>query len=277
MCVGYGESAYRMPLRTDDSSPDVVRLGPPRKLPLPQGRFTATRDGKFLGSGWDNRATILRRDGSDRLFTLTSPGTRGQFWCVAITSDGRWVVSGGTAVTVWRREGDTYVKARELLTGRNMVRVMISPDDRWLATVERSTNVSQIWRVGTWEAEHPPGEGGFGGAFSPDGKYFAIGAARGDVRLLEAATGRELARMEEYLQDRPGYIEYSPDGTKLIVVSGIGRRVHVWDLRLISQQLAEIGLGWELPAFPESASSPTPVRRLELDWGDLDVHKLLKR
>jgi hypothetical protein len=72
--------------------------------------------------------------------------------------------------------------------------------------------------------------------------------------------------MEEYLQDRPGYMEYSPDGSKLIVVSGIGRRVHVWDLRLIGEQLKQMGLGWDLPAF---AGPDAPAVRLEIDMGML--------
>jgi hypothetical protein len=80
--------------------------------------------------------------------------------------------------------------------------------------------------------------------------------------LLRVETGREVARLEEHLHDRPGYIEYSPDGSKLIVVTGIVRKVHVWDLRLIGQQLEQMGLGWELPAFSESAADSMPVRRL---------------
>jgi WD40 repeat protein len=109
MFVGFGGGVYHMPLQNDVKSPNIVRLGPPEKLTLPHGRLTATRDGKFLGVGLNNSATILFRNGSDRLVKLAIPKSTGLFWCVAGTSDGQWVVSGGTAAIVWRREGDNYV------------------------------------------------------------------------------------------------------------------------------------------------------------------------
>jgi Anaphase-promoting complex, cyclosome, subunit 3 len=42
---------------------------------------------------------------------------------------------------------------------------------------------------------------------------------------------------------------FSPDGTKLIVVNG-GNGIHVWDLRLIRERLAELGLDWDAPVYP---------------------------
>jgi WD40 repeat protein len=48
---------------------------------------------------------------------------------------------------------------------------------------------------------------------------------------------------------------FSPDGTRLAVATG-NHTVHVWDLREIRRELAEIDLDWDLPPYPPA----TPVR-----------------
>ena len=50
---------------------------------------------------------------------------------------------------------------------------------------------------------------------------------------------------------------------------------HVWDLRAIRRQLAEMGLDWDAPAYPEDdAASPGPaaIAPLKVDYGPLTGH-----
>jgi tetratricopeptide (TPR) repeat protein len=70
--------------------------------------------------------------------------------------------------------------------------------------------------------------------------------------LLDVATGRTLAKLEDPHRDRPGWLSFTPDGSRFVIVSTFGKSIHVWDLRLIREQLATMGLDWE--TSPVSAS-----------------------
>jgi predicted Zn-dependent protease len=102
----------------------------------------------------------------------------------------------------------------------------------------------------------------------------AVGTTQ-TVRLVETATGREFVRLADQLEDRPEYCEFSPDGGLLVVVSAVGRRIHVWDLRLIGAQLAEMGLAWDLPPFPSPPPISSPPLRLQVHRGVAEVQRLL--
>jgi WD40 repeat protein len=54
---------------------------------------------------------------------------------------------------------------------------------------------------------------------------------------------------------------FTPDGSRLVVTTE-GQGIQVWDLRLIRQQLAGIGLDWDMPAYPPALPSAEagPVR-----------------
>jgi hypothetical protein len=66
------------------------------------------------------------------------------------------------------------------------------------------------------------------------------------IQLVETATGTEVARLTgpEPMGYRPEC--FTPDGTRLIAYSSGGTALYVWDLRLIRQQLKELGLAEEL-------------------------------
>jgi len=91
-------------------------------------------------------------------------------------------------------------------------------------------------------------------AFSADSRILAVAISRNTVRLVEAATGRELATLES--PDRVGidWITFSADGTQLAVVGGSGP-IQLWDLRLIREQLALMGLDWEMPPITPGSKS----------------------
>ena len=141
-----------------------------------------------------------------------------------------------------------------------------SPDGRWLISgMGPQWAVYHFWRVGTWDtdpdrrideerngiASHPP-------AFTADGRLMALGIAPDQVRLADAATGRELARLTTLQPIIPTPLVFSPDGTKLIA-STTRKTALVWDLRRIREEFARIGLDWDAPPYPvASAASRAP-------------------
>jgi tetratricopeptide (TPR) repeat protein len=75
-----------------------------------------------------------------------------------------------------------------------------------------------------------------------------------EVRLVDPGTGREFAR----LPSAGGPFCFSPDGSQLVTYAGRDGGLHVWDLRLIRQQLKEMDLDWDLPSYPSPSESGKP-------------------
>jgi hypothetical protein len=71
------------------------------------------------------------------------------------------------------------------------------------------------------------------------------------ITFLDLATGRELATIEE------GYpLCFSADGSQLAAYHEETRRLMIWDLRRVREELAALKLDWDLPPakFPVAAS-----------------------
>jgi hypothetical protein len=170
----------------------------------------------------------------------------------SVSPDGRWVAFGhhlshvnvyeaGTGRRVWQSPDDGHDFCR------------FSPDGRWLVT---AVDGVRLYAVGTWE---PGPQLGPGTPWDVTDDLAVVGQTDGIYRLVELATGRELARLEDP-ERNTGPAAFTPDGTKLVVVAKNGLRV--WDLRRIRQQLAKLSLDWDAPAYPpaEDEKSLAPVK-----------------
>jgi hypothetical protein len=171
---------------------------------------------------------------------------------VSVSPDGRWVAFGP------HQKG---VNVYETATGHRVWRspdtspgyCRFSSDGRWLLT---DNDGGRAWAAGTWEPGPQLGPGVPWDA-SPDGRLVVVGQTDGAYRLVELATGRELARLED--PDRiAGPAVFTSDGTRLVVSADDGLRV--WDLRRIRLELARLGLDWDAPPYPVAAEGkPEPL------------------
>ncbi len=90
------------------------------------------------------------------------------------------------------------------------------------------------------------------------------------VRLIAPDGGRDYARLEDPVQARAGRMAFSPDGAALAVTGNESKKIQVWDLRALREELAAHGLDWDLPAYPPAdAPESRPPLRVEVDLGDL--------
>ena len=103
--------------------------------------------------------------------------------------------------------------------------------------------------------------GGAGGkiAFTKDGKVMALSLGRGEVGLFDTATFELLARLEPQEVNTVSSLDFSADGAQL-AVSTTANTIHLWDLRLLRRQLAELGLDYNRPPLPPAPPDPGPLR-----------------
>ena len=125
----------------------------------------------------------------------------------------------------------------------------------------------------------------FGGAsgpavFSPDSAILAhetyFKSYEGSIALVELATGRELARINDPDGAKAAQIVFSPDGTQLIAILQDQPHIRIWDLHAVRHRLAELDLDWSLPPAWGSAVPPNmdfelpPPLKYHVDRGQLD-------
>ncbi|HMF15822.1 MAG TPA: hypothetical protein VKE98_01390, partial [Gemmataceae bacterium] len=273
MTGGYG-GMFRWPARSDQLRPEVLRVGPAEQLaPGLMSAYargsSASKDGQVVAVPQGNSTAVLHRNDPERRKVL---GPQYDVRFTAVSPDGRWVVTSshwpdGRSKSAWIWDAGSGKKVHELpLEGSTAAG--FSPDGRWLVT--RTSVGCRLWEVGTWRpAKHiATNRGSF--AFSPDSRLLAINDVFSVIRLLETATGREVARLTgpEPLWYPPAC--FSPDGTRLVATCSDTTALFVWDLRLIRQQLKELRMDWDWPEFqPSDAVANSGPSRVEVHLGDL--------
>jgi WD40 repeat protein/tetratricopeptide (TPR) repeat protein len=270
--IGGRNGLFDWPIR--DTPEGGVRIGPPERLLPASGvrpalAFDQSHDGRVVACAlYDAGAIVLHHDGAGKTVRLLP---HKDVRCIGVSPDGRWVATGShhhAAMKVWR--ADTGQLERTLLPDEAGQMPRFSPDSRWLAT-----RGGRLFSVGSWGEKPNMPKGWRAPAFSPDGKLMALAVAEkaGAIGLYEVESGRELARLEDPHQDRAEDLAFSPDGTKLLVTVHQGTRVnHAWDLRLIRERLAELGLDWDAPPYPpagEQTSPPLSPQKVEIVGTDL--------
>lgn len=154
--------------------------------------------------------------------------------CAALSSDGRWLASGGRKVRLWEIGPDGGLNESELPTiNRRPVRrpidgkpVAFSPDSRNLAFVDADESVA-IWELNarTRSSTLKMDEADVRSiAFSADGALLAWGTASGAVRFWDTEEGSLLPESLS-CEGSVASLVFSPDGSKL---AAVGARIDVW-------------------------------------------------
>jgi WD40 repeat protein len=260
---------FRWPVRPDPAQSGGLIVGPAERLPFHPGnrQIRACHDGRVIAQAMFNGYGMERYCGGWVLHPNAPEPRRveagvGNNW-TSVSPDGRWVVFGqppygikvydsATCERVWQSPQDKHYHC------------CFSPDSQLLVT----DNNGRAYAVGTWEPGRHLGPG-IPWDVSPDSRFVVLGQEDGVYRLVELATGRELARLEDPDQ-HAGAALFSPDGTRLVVATKDGLRV--WDLRRIGAELANLGLDWELPLYPSvSPEQSIPPVTVGVDYTNFMV------
>jgi WD40 repeat protein len=121
-----------------------------------------------------------------------------------------------------RARGDSAVPIR---------RFAFSPDGRTIATVDQRGRVRLRPAVEAWGIERDLDVRGYGRAvaFSPDGRYLAVGRDEPDVVLCDLGR-RGPARHLGIPVEKTSNLRFSPDGRTLAVSSHRSREIILWDI-----------------------------------------------
>jgi serine/threonine protein kinase/WD40 repeat protein len=252
----------RWPIRLDPGR-GGFRIGPPRRLPLPESSCGIAEDlsGRTVALANHQSAHVAIADRTVRVCPLDD--CRG----VSVSPNGQWLATGthsGHGAQVWRISDLTKAAELPLDYGTS---VAFSPDGNWLATEHIPC---RLYEVGTWREVLRIG--GHIRGFSSDGRLMVVYDTSRVLRIVETETGRTLTRLESPDSCNVSWAIFSPDGSRLVVTTNDPPPcVHVWDLRAIRKHLVGMGLDWDAPAYseddPAAATSPPGPLTVSRDRG----------
>ncbi|MBH0776624.1 toll/interleukin-1 receptor domain-containing protein [Nocardia bovistercoris] len=149
-------------------------------------------------------------------------------WSVAISPDGRRLVTGGAQLRMW--DADTGRPIGEpFRTSLPATAVAFSPDGRRILT---GGPVMRLWDTQSHNmiGEFTGYEGiVYGVAFSVDGATVVSGGSDGTVRLWDTATGRQLGAPMTGHASAVETVAFGPDGRR-VVSGGSDKSVRMWDV-----------------------------------------------
>jgi RNA polymerase sigma factor (sigma-70 family) len=217
---------------------ETIRLWEPRtgravktiEAPAMGGLEFAPDGRRLFATGWsDGRVRVYDAD-AGKLAREWDSGSR-HLGAMALSADGRVLVTAGDTLRAWDAAGGTLV--REFEAKARPLYVAVSTDGETVA----ATGVDGVLRIYDRKAAGPRHEvtnpaGKVGAiALSPDGRLLAWSDERASIVLAEVATGRTVRTLAGRANTGDTLV-FSPDGKTLAWGTMQGyREVRLWDVR----------------------------------------------
>ncbi|HUL51147.1 MAG TPA: ATP-binding protein [Candidatus Nitrosotalea sp.] len=169
----------------------------------------------------------------------------------ALSSNGRWVATGtfhGEGTRIW--DAITGHPIQDLHEGNSSA--YFSPDDRFL--VSAGASAYRIYQPGTWTmVREISTDSGTQlpqlAAFETDGRVFAMVKEMNRVELVEPGTWHLATALIPPDPRVVTWLAFSPD-SRWLAVATVQDLIELWDLKVIHQELAALGLDWENTMTP---------------------------
>ncbi len=264
------EGVVRWPIRFDVATSEIT-VGAPQSLTEIRdenssdpslfaglGQWSASGDGRVIATPWQRDRTgaganIFTADRDDRTkYRCLVLGSQHDVRSTSVSPDGKYVATGSVSWFAKRDEVKDSVTVWDTATGRRIKDLLVgqglpqfSLDGKWIA-VNAAHPAVRLWRVGSWQPGPAQAEGpGTSVIFDAESRLMAVSGQQ--IRLLNPETGREVARLAHPELADLAPTCFTPDGNRLIAFGMHEDQwcVWIWDLQLIRQQLAELGLDWD--------------------------------
>jgi len=262
---------------------ETLEIGPPRLLEETAASeiwgVSFSGNGRFLALADRTHGQAMVVDFDDKPSKTLVRYHHSGIANIAISPDGQWVASapwGDPSGRVRVFDVLNRKNVKDFLETNSSPSLTFSPDGKWLVMPAGKTY--RFWEISSWKAGAEV-EGAHTTnlplplAFSRDGKMLAIAPLHSPsaepVRILDSATGREIATLSLPYPELVHRLAFSADGSQLAAACS-GHGIQVWDLRAIRQQLADMSLDWDLPPYPPvKFSSPAKLLQVKVVGGNL--------
>ena len=229
-------------------------------------RMTFSPDSRTVAGGtWDDKVILWDVASGARKATLI--GHTHVITSVAFSPDGSTLASGSWDETVhlWDVATGTHKTTLTAHT-EGISNIAFSPDGRTFVSSSFNEDKVILWVVGTWQQKAAFNTDINCFAFSPDSSTLVTGSWRGDLHLLDVASGRHKA---EFLGHLSGIfsVAFSPDSKTL--ASGGEDKLYLWEVDSGARKLLITGhtKGVNAIAFsPDSKTLASGTREQILLW-----------
>jgi WD40 repeat protein len=152
----------------------------------------------------------------------------GSVWSVTFSPDGKYILSQSQDNTARVWEVSTGKEAARMTHEGGVSTAAFSPDSKYVISTGGDETV-RVWKIANSmvAARFPHNELVKTFAFSMDGKYIALGNNWGDIRVVEVASGKEIASMNDNSSQIKS-VAFSPDG-KYVVSGNDQKTATVWE------------------------------------------------
>ena len=191
-----------------------------------------SKDGRRLVSvGMDRTGRIWEL--GDQPDAAVLAGHTSYVYPLAYSPDGRWIASGSWDHTIRIWDAKTGQLGTILPHGNRVRALAFARDSTWLVSGYDEDSHLTIWDLATAKPKKViagPGVSLYAIAVSPDGAQIAAEGNFGDLRIIDVASGQEVAAMRLTEGGLGSALAYSPDGRWLAVIAP-GPRIDLWDTR----------------------------------------------
>jgi WD40 repeat protein len=242
-----GVAEWPFTTNRDARSPEFV-VGKPTRL-------AAAADSQWDYLACNGESLAIASGDTVQLLDLQSEGPPRRtlqggvdFRFTALSPDGKWCAAGSWLTnSVWVFDLASGQTAQLLPAGASTSSLCFSPNSQWLVLC--GAEEFRFVRTGSWRLAATvqrkangtlPGKA----AFSPDSRLTALIYSGQLIRLVDPATGNEVATLEPRELENLASLAFSPDGATLAATTWT-KVIQLWDLRFIRAELAALNLNWE--------------------------------